>query len=438
MNMLAKTKPLERDAIGEADLTKSHPALAARGLRIHPCPRYRGIINGLPASIEPGAAHFQGFSMTPKMAKFLQTQTPATPSMVLDVDVVEQNYRALNGALPEAKIFYALKANPAPVILERLVGMGSGFDCASLEEIHMCLAAGADPAKLSFGNTIKKATAIEAAHALGVNLFVFDCMAELEKIARHAPGAKVFCRLAVSSEGAVYPLSRKFGVATEEAGNLLRRAADLGVVPWGLSFHAGSQQTRTWAHEVAIGQVAMLFDELASDGIKLGMINVGGGFPTEYLDRTPTIDVFAARINRALTYHFGDNPPELLVEPGRYLVGNAGVIFTEVVLVSQRDPNDPLRWVYLDIGKFGGLIEADSNVVRYRITTPHDGTEDGPVIIAGPTCDSGDTLYEKADYRLPLRLRDGDKVLIHHAGAYVTTYATQSFNGFKPLTEYYL
>ncbi len=376
--------------------------------------------------------------MTPKIAKFLQAHTPATPCLVLDVDVVEQNFTAMRNAMPSAQIFYALKANPAPEILHRLVALGCGFDCASIEEINMCLAAGAEPAKLSFGNTVKKATAIAAARAAGIDLYVFDCLAELEKIALHAPGARVFCRLAVSSEGAVYPLSRKFGVSTEVAGDLLRRAVDLGVVPWGLSFHAGSQQTRTWAHEVAIGQVAMLFDELEADGIKLGMINVGGGFPTEYLDRTPAIEVFAARIARALTYHFGDSQPQLLVEPGRYLSGNAGVVVSEVVLVSQRDPADPLRWVYLDIGKFGGLIEAESNVIRYRITTPHDGTDDGPVIIAGPTCDSGDTLYDKLDYRLPMRLRDGDRVVLHNAGAYVTTYAAQSFNGFKPLEEYYL
>lgn len=376
--------------------------------------------------------------MTPKIAKFLLNENPPTPCLVLDVDVVEQNFMALRHALPAAQIFYALKANPAPAILRRIVGLGGSFDCASIEEIEQCIAAGADPKRLSFGNTIKKAASIERAHALGVDLYVFDCLAELEKIARHAPGARVFCRLAVSSEGAVYPLSRKFGVGPEVAGDLMRRAAKLGVVPWGLSFHAGSQQTRTWAHEVAIGQVAMLFDELEADGIKLGMINVGGGFPTEYLDRTPAIEVFAARIARAMTYHFGDTPPELLVEPGRYLSGNAGVVVSEVVLVSQRDPHDPLRWVYLDIGKFGGLIEADSQVVRYRITTPHDGTEDGPVVIAGPTCDSGDTLYDKSDYRLPMRLREGDRVILHNAGAYVTTYAAQSFNGFKPLGEYYV
>jgi ornithine decarboxylase len=376
--------------------------------------------------------------MTPKIAKFLLNNTPQTPFLVVDVDVAEQNYRTLRRVMPTAKIYYAIKANPAPEILRRLVALGSNFDCASIEEITMCLAAGARADQISFGNTIKKSASIARAYALGVRLYVFDCLAELEKIAKHAPGSRVFCRLAVSSEGAVYPLSRKFGAGAEAAADLLRRTAGLGLVPWGLSFHAGSQQTRTWAHEVAIGQVAMLFDELEHDGIKLGMINVGGGFPTEYIDRTPAIEVFASRILRALTYHFGDNQPTLLVEPGRYLAGNAGVIVTEVVLVSQRDPQDPLRWVYLDIGRFGGLIEAETNVIRYRLTTPHDGTEDGPVIIAGPTCDSGDILYDKAVYRMPLRLRDGDRVTMHNAGAYVSTYAAQSFNGFKPLGEYYI
>ena len=312
-------------------------------------------------------------------------------------------------------------------MLERLLALGACFDAASWEEIEMCLEAGATPDRISFGNTIKKASAIRRAREAGIDLFVFDSGAELEKIAEHAPGSRVFCRLVVGTEGAVFPLARKFGTSTDMAGELMLRARDLGLDPYGLSFHCGSQQTSPEAHEAAIGQVAMLFDDLEQAGVKLRMINLGGGFPTRYQDDIPAIEIFAARISHALKFHFSDDLPEILVEPGRFLVGNAGIVSAEVVLVSHRAKADPTRWVYLDIGRFGGLAETEDEATRYRLTTPHDGTEDGPVIIAGPTCDSADTLYEHATYRLPLALKAGDRVEIHAAGAYITTYATQGF-----------
>jgi ornithine decarboxylase len=248
----------------------------------------------------------------------------------------------------------------------------------------------------------------------------------------------VFCRLVVGTEGAIFPLARKFGTGTDMARDLMLRAGELGLVPYGLSFHAGSQQMSPDAHEAAIGQTAMLFDELAEAGVKLGMVNLGGGFPARYQDDIPGIEVFAHGISRALAYHFGNDLPEVLVEPGRFMVGNAGLLSTEVLLVSRRAKGDPTRWVYLDIGRFGGLAETEGEATRYHFVTPYDGAEDGPVVIAGPTCDSADTLYEKSGYRMPLALKTGDRVHIHATGAYVTTYATVGFNGFKPLEEYYI
>jgi ornithine decarboxylase len=376
--------------------------------------------------------------IAPKIARFLADKAPPTPCLVFDLDRVAHNFATMRAAFPQARIFYALKANPAKQVLQRLVALGACFDAASLEEIDMCLEAGATPDRISFGNTIKKAAAISRARALGIDLFVFDSEAELEKIAAHAPGARVFCRLIVGTEGAVFPLARKFGTDTVMAAELMLKAQALGLDPYGLSFHVGSQQLSPAAHEAAIGQAAMLFDELDQAGARLRMINIGGGFPARYQDDIPAIGAFAHGIHRAMAFHFGDLLPEMLVEPGRFLVGDAGVVEAEVVLVSRRARNDPTRWVYLDIGRFGGLAETEDEATRYLITTPHDGGEDGPVIIAGPTCDSADTLYEKSAYRLPLALKHGDRVQIHATGAYVSTYATTGFNGFRPLHEYYL
>ncbi|MFL5257654.1 MAG: type III PLP-dependent enzyme [Rhodopila sp.] len=376
--------------------------------------------------------------MTPKIARFLAQHKPATPCLVLDVDRVEENFRALRNALPLAQIYYAVKANPAPQVLERLVGLSSHFDAASIEEVTACLDAGACPEAISFGNTIKKVSAIRRAHELGVDMFAFDSREELEKLAVHAPGAKVYCRILVENEGADWPLSRKFGTTIESARELMTDAAALGLDPYGLSFHVGSQQTTTRAYEVAIGKVAMLFTDLTEAGVNLRMINLGGGFPTRYRDEVPAIDQFGNAIMQAMTEHFGNALPEMLIEPGRFIVGDAGLVSAEVVLVSRRDRNDPVRWVYLDIGRFGGLAETEGESIKYRITTPHDGTRMGPVAIAGPTCDGADILYEKSNYRLPLALQSGDRVELLSTGAYVTTYASTRFNGFAPLAEYYL
>lgn len=376
--------------------------------------------------------------MTPKVARYLADHAPATPCLVLDVDHVEQNYRRLSAAMPLARIYYAVKANPAPQILERLVGLGSQFDAASFEEIEGCLAAGAKPKSISYGNTVKKVSAIRAAYERGVRMFAFDSEEELEKLAQHAPGASVYCRILVGNDGAEWPLSRKFGCEVEMARDLMLRAQQMGLDPYGLSFHVGSQQVRTRAYEAAIGKCGMLFTDLKQAGLNIRMVNLGGGYPVRYRAEVPEIEAFADAIMGAMAKHFGNDLPEIIVEPGRFIVAEAGVVCSEVVLTSRKAKDDPVRWVYLDIGRFGGLAETEGEAIRYAFRTPHDGMEDGPVTIAGPTCDSTDTLYEKSNYRLPLALKSGDRVELLATGAYVTTYASQKFNGFTPLAEHYI
>jgi ornithine decarboxylase len=376
--------------------------------------------------------------MTERIRQFLRDRRDDGPCLVVDLDVVRDNYQAFAKALPDTRVFYAVKANPAPEVLKLLASLGSCFDTASVGEIEMVLAAGATPDRISFGNTIKKERDVTRAHALGISLYAVDCKAEVEKIARAAPGSRVFCRILCDCEGAEWPLSRKFGCEPGMAADVLEHAHRLGLVAHGVSFHVGSQQRNTGAWDRALATAAAVFRECSERGIALAMVNLGGGFPTRYLKNVPAVKVYGTAIFRGLRKHFGNAIPETIIEPGRGMVGNAGVIEAEVVLVSKKSEADAVRWVYLDIGKFGGLAETIDESIRYPIKTPRDGGKLAPCILAGPTCDSVDVLYEKDPYLLPVSLEIGDKVLIEGTGAYTATYSTVAFNGFPPLKTYHI
>jgi ornithine decarboxylase len=333
-------------------------------------------------------------------------------------------------------VFYAVKANPAPEVLDLLARLGSCFDTASVVEIQQALAAGATPDRISFGNTIKKERDIARAFELGVQLFAVDCEAEVEKIARAAPGSKVFCRILCDGSGAEWPLSRKFGCVPDLAISVLEHAHALGLDAYGVSFHVGSQQGNPEAWDTALKTTAEIFRTLSERGIQLRMVNLGGGFPAKYLKKIPLVKTYGRAIHSALRKHFGNRIPETILEPGRGMVGDAGVIKAEVILISKKDAEDDRRWVYLDIGKFGGLAETMDESIRYPIRTTHDHGAKAPCVIAGPTCDSVDVLYEKVPYELPVSLSIGDEVLIEATGAYTTTYASVAFNGFSPLKSY--
>ncbi len=374
--------------------------------------------------------------MTDRIRAFLRDRRPEGPCLVIDTDVVRDNYNAFTKAMPDSRVFYAVKANPAPEILKLLASLGSSFDCASVQEIDMALAAGATPDRISYGNTIKKERDVAAAYARGIRLFAVDSVAEVEKIARSAPRSRVFCRILCSGDGAEWPLSRKFGCEPAMALEVLQHAHHSGLDAYGVSFHVGSQQPNTNAWDGALKSASDIFRTLSDRGIQLRMVNLGGGFPTKYLKSIPQVKAYGRSISEALRRNFGNRIPETIIEPGRGMVGNAGVIKAEVVLISQKSHDDDTRWVYLDIGKFGGLAETMDEAIRYPIRTERDRDAMAPCVIAGPTCDSADVLYEKTPYDLPLTLTIGDEILIEGTGAYTTTYSAVAFNGFPPLQAY--
>jgi len=372
-------------------------------------------------------------ALSERIEAFLSETRHATPFVVIDLDRIRERYRALAALMPWARVFYAVKANPAAEVIAALAQLGAYFDLASEGEIERCRRLEVPMARCSFGNTVKRESDIAHAQALGVALFAFDSAAELEKLARAAAGARVFCRLAVENTGSDWPLSRKFGCSAEMAAELLLRARTLGLRPAGVSFHVGSQQTEPQEWVFAIERAASVFRTCARAGLTLELLNLGGGLPAHYLTPVPPLSTYVEAIAEAVAVQFGAARPDLIIEPGRYLVGDAGLLRSTVLLVARKSAHARRRWVYLDAGRYNGLPETFGERIRYRIRTPHDGTACEPAVLAGPTCDSTDVLYEHAGYELPLALEIGDAVDFLAAGAYTASYASVEFNGFHPI-----
>src|ERR1035437_365937 len=299
-----------------------------------------------------------------RIDRFLADERPALPCIVVDLDIVRARYMALHKQFPAASIFYAVKANPAPHIIAALADLGANFDLASPGEIERCRALRISSARLSYGNTIKHERDIAAAHAAGIDRFAFDTAPELLKLSRAAPGARVFCRLLVRNQGAEWPLTHKFGCDQHTAIDLLLRARALGLRPVGVSFHVGSQQTDPRQRIAPIGHAAEIFRACARDGVDLSLLNLGGGLPATYRTPIPDLAIYAETIETALAAEFGAARPHILVEPGRYLVGDAGLMRAGVVLVAERPHPSGPRWVYLDVGRYNGLAETQGEAIR--------------------------------------------------------------------------
>ncbi len=360
-----------------------------------------------------------------------------TPFLIIDLDVIKEKYLELTKDLPTATVYYAVKANPMPEVISLLNDLGSHFDIASRYELDLLLSLGVNPDRISYGNTIKKRTDIEYFHNKGVTLFVTDSIEDLLNISAGAPGAKVFFRLLTECTGSDWPLSKKFGSHPDMTYSLIIKARDLGLIPFGISFHVGSQQRDIGQWDEAIARCRYLFDSAKEIGIHLKMINLGGGFPANYLEPTNPIIDYINEIQRFLSEDFKDAVPILYIEPGRSIAADSGVIVSEVIRVSKKSKNTPNRWVFLDVGTFGGLVETLNEAIKYPIFIDKHGYEE-EVILAGPTCDSMDVLYEKYKYTMPSTISAGDPVFIFTTGAYTKTYSSVAFNGFPPLKAYVL
>jgi ornithine decarboxylase len=353
-----------------------------------------------------------------------------TPRLELSVGSAVSRFLELATVLPGTAVHYAVKANPHPVLLRALAQAGCRFDVASPEEARAALAAGARPEHLLHSNPVSRRDRLAEVHDLGVGLFVVDSPGEVVKVAAVAPGASVLVRVVTSGSGSDWPLSRKYGCRVDDAVGLLTAAAALGLDPAGVSFHVGSQQRDPAAWEAPIRSAARVLERLRADGIRPWLLDLGGGFPADLDGSAPPLSAYGTAIHAALGAAFGDDVPATLVEPGRGVVGDAGTVVARVVGVVDRGG---ARWVFLDAGVFSGLVETLDEAIRYRLETPGVAGPTGPCVLAGPTCDSADVLYERVPVDLPLALSEGDEVHLHAAGAYTTCYSTVGFNGFEPL-----
>jgi ornithine decarboxylase len=382
--------------------------------------------------------------MTHENALMLAALAAATEDqIVFDLTGIEERYESLLRELPGVAVRFAMKACPVDEVLVCLADKGSGVDAASLAEITQAVSAGVPLEKIHYGNTIKSDQDIIEAYHLGIRTFATDSLEDVEALAVHAAGSRVFCRLATDGGGALWGLSNKFGCSAGDAVAVLEKAREAGLRPAGLSVHVGSQQMTAGAWRRAFDQLIDVLTVLGRRGIVLEHVNLGGGLPAlGYLDKKgrsldPPIDKMFAVIREGMQHcrQAAGEDLDFVMEPGRHLVADHGAIRAHVSRLSLRHkPNgEPQHWLYLSCGKFNGLYEMDE--LQYRLVFPTH--RDAPYVearVAGPTCDSDDAYSrDHALVRVPEQIASGDPVWVLSSGAYAVSYMTQGFNGFDPL-----
>jgi ornithine decarboxylase len=346
-----------------------------------------------------------------------------TPLMMLDCNIIRLQYQALANALPNVELHFALKPMPHASVVKTLLDEGASFDLATNGEIDLVRSAGVPAYKTIHSHPIKRDSDIRYALEYGCNVFVVDNVNELEKFIPYKDEVEILIRLSFRNVDAYSDLSKKFGCNPEHAIPLIRRAILLGIRIKGLSFHVGSQTTDPNIYVHAIDTSRKVFKEVAQLGLPaLSTLDIGGGFPVEYMDSVMPIDSFCAPLRDALSKF--PETVKIIAEPGRFIVAPAATSVASIMGQAERDGK---TWYYLDDGIYGSFSGILFDHGNYPIDAMKWQGERFPSVLVGPTCDSIDVISE--DISLP-KLINGDLIIGRVMGAYTSATATE-FNFFK-------
>ncbi len=372
-----------------------------------------------------------------KQNKYYNPQTLKTPYLVMDKSIIADKYKQLENITAGVQVFYAVKANPDINIIGHLHKLGCGFEISSQQELKEVLSIRVNPEMIISSNPLKLPEFIKAAYQAGVKHFSYDSQMEIDKLSKWAPGSKGYLRLEVDNSKSEWPLSKKFGVAFNEALKLLEYATKSNMNPEGITFHVGSQCTDSHSWKNAIDKTNDLFKAAKTKKINLHTVNIGGGIPIHYTNDVPSVEDIGRTVSQNLKEKFTHNAIKVMIEPGRALVGDCGNIVTKVILKAVRKKE---HWLYLDVGVFNGLMETLEGM-KYDIFSERHlsgnmkDVKKIPYTIAGPSCDSLDVMFK--NYLLPADLRLGDILYIINTGAYTTAYASK-FNGIPIPKTYFI
>lgn len=349
-----------------------------------------------------------------------------SPLMLVSREALRRQCASFIRYLPNVTPYYAIKANPHPEIIKTFIKLGAGFDVASAAEMDLVLDLGASPDKVIFANTIKSNEDISKAYKRKVKFMTFDNEPELYKIAKHCPGARVLVRLKVNNIGSTVELSLKFGADPEQAIFLLKKAKSLGLRPMGVSFHVGSQCLNVENYLQALDVSAVIFDDARQVGLDLTIVDIGGGFPIRHFDSDDhtTFKDLARHLRKKMKRLFDKNV-KFIAEPGRFFAGPAGTLVTQVIGRTFRNNKN---YYYLNDGLYGDFSGIVFDHARYEFKTLRRGQKFLSTL-AGPTCDSFDTISLNED--LP-ELEVGNIIYVKNIGAYSCASAVPGFNGFPP------
>ena len=356
-----------------------------------------------------------------KVINYIAMSDEQPPYLLIDKELIKQKVSLIGKKVRNARVFYAVKANPDIEVLRLLNTFGIGFEIASEGELRMLASLGVEPERIITSNPMKTFRFLEEAVDYGIRYFAYDSEAEVEKLIKYAPGSNVYVRLTVPNEGSEWPLSKKFGVELEDAVRLLVLAKKKGLNPVGITFHVGSQCNNVYNWNSAIEKARELWDLAEASGVKLTVLNIGGGYPIRYTKKVVDIETIESKIDKVLRQKFPDNV-EIFIEPGRAVVGDAGVFVATVIGKAARGDEN---WLYIDVGVFNGLMESIGGIKYHYIVGSRNESKKWTVV--GPSCDSFDVIDRDVELPDP---EVGNRILIPSSGAYTISYASE-FNGFS-------